>query len=119
MFTFLKALFVYLALTFPVVSFAEAPKTFKELIEISILPLMNVTISVVGGLCLLVFVYGLAKFIFNSGDEDKVDEGKQLMFWGVIALFVMVSVWGLITFLHNAIFTGQVQIPPKIPPTQY
>jgi len=39
---------------------------------------------------LLVFVWGVAKFILSAGDEKKVAEGKTLMFWGVVALFVMV-----------------------------
>jgi len=51
---------------------------------------------VVVGIALLAFFWGLAKFIFNSGNEEKKSEGKNIMIWGVIALFVMVSVWGIV-----------------------
>jgi len=47
----------------------------------------------------LVLLWGLAKFIFNSGDEKKIEDGKRLMFWGVIALFVLASLAGIVSFL--------------------
>lgn len=53
------------------------------------------------GLGLLVFLWGLAKFILNKGSEGKVEEGKNLMLWGLIALFVMVSVRGLLWVLQD------------------
>ena len=42
---------------------------------------------------LLFFIWGLAIFIKDSGNEDARKEGKQKMIWGVIALLVIVSVW--------------------------
>jgi uncharacterized membrane protein YidH (DUF202 family) len=56
---------------------------------------------VVVGLAVLFFLYGLMKFILAAGNEDAKDEGKRIMIWGVIALFVMVSVWGLVTLLQT------------------
>ncbi len=53
---------------------------------------------------LLVFLWGLVKFIYAVGDDPKAKEnGRQLMVWGVVALFVMTSVYGLTTFI-GAIF---------------
>ena len=53
------------------------------------------------GLALVYFIYGLATFILNSGNEEKVAEGKKTMIWGVLALFIMISVWGLATLVSN------------------
>ena len=51
---------------------------------------------------LLVFLWGLVKFIYAVGDEPKAKEnGRQLMVWGVVALFVMTSVYGLTTFIGD------------------
>jgi len=50
----------------------------------------------------LAFFWGLAKFIWNSGDEKKRDEGKGVMTWGVIALFILVTIWGIIGFLQRS-----------------
>lgn len=66
--------------------------------------LINPLIAIVVAMALLVFFWGLAKFIFRvGGDEKAVEEGKKIMIWGLIALFVMVSVWGIIGFMQRAL----------------
>ena len=57
------------------------------------------------GLALVYFVYGLAQYIGVSGQEAKKEEGRTRMLWGVIAMFVIISVWGLVTLLQATIFT--------------
>ena len=63
--------------------------------------LIGTATPIIVALALLFFFYGLAKYILNSGDEEKKSEGKSVMIWGIIALFVMVSVWGLVNLLAN------------------
>jgi hypothetical protein len=63
--------------------------------------LIGTATPIIVALALLFFFYGLAKYILNSGDEEKKSEGKGIMIWGIIALFVMVSVWGLVNLLAN------------------
>jgi hypothetical protein len=41
-------------------------------------------------------------YIWNAGDEGKRKEGRGIMIWGVVALFVMVSIWGLVNFIGDA-----------------
>jgi hypothetical protein len=64
-------------------------------------------IPVLIALGILFFIWGLVQFIFASGDEAAKDEGKRKMIWGVIALFVIVSVWGLVALLNQ--LTGVTQ----------
>jgi uncharacterized membrane protein YidH (DUF202 family) len=64
--------------------------------------LVDSLIVIVIALALLAFFWGLAKFIFNvSGDQKSVEEGKRIMLWGIIALFVMISVWGIVRFIQT------------------
>lgn len=56
---------------------------------------------------LLVFLWGLVRFIMNLGSEGKAEEGKNMMVWGVIALFVMFSIAGIIKVLQVAFLEGQ------------
>lgn len=53
---------------------------------------------------LLVFFWGIAKFILAAGDEKKVEEGKKLLIWGSIGLFVIASLWGIIQILSGSFF---------------
>jgi hypothetical protein len=61
--------------------------------------IINVAVPILIALGVLFFIWGLVQFIFASGDESAKDEGKRKMIWGVIALFVIVSVWGLVELL--------------------
>jgi len=64
--------------------------------------LITLLIPVVVGFALLSFFWGLVKFIFRvGGDEKAVEEGKRIMLWGIGALFVMLSIWGLVSFLRS------------------
>ncbi len=71
------------------------------------------------GIALLVFFWGLLKFLFKiGGDAKAAEEGKTFMIWGTIALFVMVSIWGLVRFIQNELLPGGASstiVAPPIP----
>jgi len=64
---------------------------------------INQLIVIVAGLALLYFFWGLVKFIFHADDVEKHEEGRNIMVWGLLALFVMFAVWGLVRFLNSAL----------------
>ncbi|MDB5254242.1 MAG: hypothetical protein JWL80_308 [Parcubacteria group bacterium] len=64
--------------------------------------LVSSAILVAGGLGLLAFFIGLVKFIFKADDVKSHAEGRNQMVWGLIAIFVMFSVWGLVRFIGTA-----------------
>jgi hypothetical protein len=62
------------------------------------------------------FVWGVVKFfIINSDEEAKREQGKQYMIWGIIALAVMLSVWGLVGILETT-FGIKTSIFPQVCP---
>ena len=63
---------------------------------------INSLIPIAFAAALLFFFYGLAIFILKAGGEDQA-KGKSIMLWGVIALFVMASITGIISFLGESI----------------
>lgn len=68
------------------------------------------------GLALLVFFWGLAKFIFKVGEDEKaVADGKNLMKWGIIALFVLVSFWSIILLVYQDVGFGSILYYPYLP----
>ena len=64
-------------------------------------------VPILMSLAMLVFIWGVLKFIRNAGDEGERETGKQVMLWGLIGLFVMASVWSLVAILSG----GAVSIP--------
>lgn len=55
---------------------------------------------------MLVFFWGVVVFIANAGNETKLKEGKKFLLWGVITLFVLFSVWGIIRLLTATFFSS-------------
>jgi hypothetical protein len=77
---------------------------------------VNLLIPIVFAVALLVFFWGLVMYIF--GKEDDKAQAKKTMIWGVVALFVMASVWGLVAFIGSAVGVGQdagPSVSPLIP----
>ena len=93
---------------------AETLTNFAETIGNVIATLTPIVVA----LALLFFFWGLAKYILSAGDEAKQTEGRSIMIWGIIALFVMVSVWGLVQVLQQTFLgstsSGDTIIPPAV-----
>ncbi len=75
----------------------------------------NILVPLAFAAAMLFFFWGVAKYIRSEG-EGK-DDGKRIMVWGVVALFVMSSVWGLVFFLRREFGirdVGNYQTVPNI-----
>jgi hypothetical protein len=55
--------------------------------------------NIVFGLALLFFFWGIAQFILRAGDAKVREDGKKKIFWSVIAMFVLVSIFGIIAWI--------------------
>lgn len=110
-----KLLYGALALS-PMMAAAQTLGNVTTLLQ-SISNLVRLALPIVVGLALLGFFWGLMKFIFAAGDEGEREKGKQIMIYGIIALFVMVAVWGLVGFIANAlgVQTGGSAALPSVP----
>ncbi|MFO0718810.1 MAG: hypothetical protein U0522_02175 [Candidatus Paceibacterota bacterium] len=92
----------------------STPKTFKDVICI-FLDLFSLIIPLLAGLALLAFFWGLAKFIYNAGSESAREDAKNVMFWGIIGLFVMFSIWGIVSFFTQDFFGVSFTGLPRLP----
>lgn len=99
------------ALVLPLTSFAALGNISTLVSDIG--GIVNQVIPILFALALLGFFYGLVMYIF--GKEDNKDQAKKTMIWGVVALFVMASVWGLVTFIGTAVGVSQEAGPAVSP----
>lgn len=86
-------------------------ETLTEII-VRLTQLVYAVVPVLVALALLFFFWGMAQWILNMADTEKHKEGKQRMIWGLVALFVIGSIGGLILILQNTLFnTGGLRNP--------
>lgn len=79
--------------------------------------LINQATPIVVALALLAFFWGLVTYIFQSGDAEKRKKGLSIMIWGIIALFIMLSVFGIINALQDTLDVGSGTVTtPTIDP---
>ena len=109
---FLTNIFIRVApfLVFPNIASA-APRTFYELAceIVKIIDTASLTLIVFG---LVVYFWGMATGIPHFGDEKGAEKRKNLFFWGIVALFVMVSIWGIVQILQKSLF-GENYLDPS------
>ncbi len=77
----------------------------------SLLTLVGTTLSALVplaiGLAVVLFLFGVIKYVTAGDNEEGRKNGRQLMLWGIVGLFVMVSVWGLVMVLNTTTGIGQ------------
>jgi len=98
----------------PSVAFAQLGRIGALFAEARML-VTTVLVPLLIDLAVLAFFWGLVKFIFAQGSEKSSADGKKIMIWGLIGLFVMISVWGIIKFFQDILGVGGITTLP--PPT--
>ena len=76
----------------------------------------NVLVPVLFAIAFIVILWGAFQtFIMGSNDEEVKTNGKNLMLWGLIGFFVMVSIWGLVNILTGSVTFGNNATPTTVP----
>ena len=95
---------------------ADNPK-FQDVLCYITSIINNAIIPLIFALAVAAFVWGVVQFFFlNADDVEKKSKGKQFMIWGIIALTVMVSVWGLVKIVGNTFGIDSTFIPQVVQP---
>ena len=69
----------------------------SNIVKFIIQPLVTLLFA----LALAFFVWGLAMFILNADNPDKRKEGQQAIIWGIVGLFIISAVIGILAVVTN------------------
>lgn len=101
-----------LFLALPFVAFAQAGTLAPiQSLIVSIGNIISLIIPILIGVAMVAFFWGLILYIKGAG--KSASEGKSIMIAGLTALFIMVSVWGIIRFFQSALL-GSTSTPQTI-----
>jgi hypothetical protein len=56
-----------------------------------------------------VFFWGIFEFVAGAGNEEARDKGKRHIVWGLIGLFILIGVFGIIKIILG---TFGIEPPP-------
>jgi|JI10StandDraft_1071094.scaffolds.fasta_scaffold1662495_2 hypothetical protein len=89
----------------PALALAQGGQPLGNIMEIieAIGEIITMVIPFAFALILLFFFWGLATYVFASGNTEVKEAAKTKMLGGILALFVASAIWGLTAFLGNAI----------------
>lgn len=81
---------------------ASAGVSFKEFVTKIINALNTVVVPLIFSFAFVFFLYGVFRYFFLSADSDKGrQEARTFVLWGIVALAVMFSTWGLVRVFMN------------------
>lgn len=81
---------------------------FTCLITGSIIPLLM-------SIATIMFIWGVIQYVINAEDSAKREEGRSFIIWGIIGLFVLVSIWGIIKLLTGTFgFNSATLVIPQL-----
>src|SRR3989339_1315506 len=66
-----------------------------------VMDFLSQAVIILISLAVVFFLYGILKYISRGDDEESQKKGKNIMIFGIIGLFVMISFWGIVNILIN------------------
>jgi hypothetical protein len=110
----MKYLYALLVAAFPVVVAAQTVQSTIGLVGSIVASLIPIII----GIAVLVFLWGVMKYVVAK-DPEAQKEARSVILYGIIVLFVMVAIWGLVELLGDTlgISTDNTIVPtaPRLP----
>lgn len=89
----------------PLVSGAQ--KLVKKINNLIINPLIALMFAV----AFAYFIWGVVEYVLKGSSDEARSRGKQHMLWGIIGIFVMISVFGIMQLLINTL--GVTGVNPR------
>ncbi len=92
-----------------------APKDIPKLFDYARCVISSSIIPFVIGLGVLLFLIGVVQYVSSGDNEEQREASRNMMIYGIIAIFVMVSVWGIVKILSTTF--GFDYTMPSLPPS--
>lgn len=76
---------------------------------------LNYAIGIIIGLAIVGFFWGLVQYLFSAKGGPEQRKASLLMVYGVLAIFLMLSIYGIIRMLQSSLgINGSVAVDPPM-----
>jgi phage-related holin len=118
-----KTYFTSILFLFPLLTFAVGPEyvpptkpeTVNDVFFSFAWGNMKGLIPALITVALITFLAGVIKFVKSGDNEEARTNGRNIMIYGIIVLFVMVAFWGITDLIVKTFFTTGTKIPNYLP----
>lgn len=102
-----KILSALLFLFSPLSAFAAVTDLFgAQMFVYNLLPKVGILFFIVA---MVIFFWGIVKFISNASDTAEHEKGKNFIVGGLISFVVLVSIWGIVSLLLDGTSPSPVE----------
>ena len=83
--------------------------------------ILDTVVPFIIGLGVFVIIWGIITYVLHAGEEEKRTEARMYVVWGIIGVFMMLSIWGFVNILYksfgldNEFNSANI---PRVPPIQ-
>lgn len=77
--------------------------TFAGLVSF-IIGIINLILPVLTALALVLFLYSCFRYVLKASESHGKGAEREAIIWGLVALFVLVSVWGILRVMCVTLF---------------
>src|SRR3989344_4500149 len=60
---------------------------------------------------LVLFFWGIVRYVYKSGDARGKSADKDILVWGLVVMFVAVSIWGILQLMCLTFFGNRSCAP--------
>ncbi len=76
---------------------------YKTLLQGILTNIVNPIITLMVGVAVVYFLWGVFEFVRNAESSDERKKGGEHMLWGAIGLFIMISAYGVLNLILGSI----------------
>ncbi|MFA5420452.1 MAG: Ig-like domain-containing protein [Patescibacteria group bacterium] len=66
--------------------------------------IINITLSILGIISVVIILFAGFLWMTSEGNEEKIDKAKRILKNAVIGLIIILSAWGIVTFIFRNLF---------------
>ena len=103
----MKKLFAFVVAFVPGIASAQTLASLNNINDVSnkFTGILNQITILLISLAVLWIIISVVRYLIAGGDSEKRKEGGLRILWGIVGLFVIVSIWGLVSILTNSFAT--------------
>lgn len=87
----------------------------QPLLEKAVVAIVNPMIQVIFAVALVIFIYGIFEFVRGADNPEVRNKGQQHIIYGLIGLFIMISVFTIEGILLNTLGVSPSDAPKILP----